>query len=370
VFPVALAVATSSIAAGAQELSVDLIFGGQQLAPEGLPEMTWTPDGRKMTFVVPRDGQTTDLVALNLDTGQQERVVDGSTLIPPGELNPVPIEGYQWSPDGRSLLIYTRSERVWRDNTRGVYFVYSLRDATLRPISTGFGYQMFAKFSPGGDRVGFVRDHNLFVTNLVDGTETQLTHDGSEEIINGTFDWVYEEELGLQDGWRWSPDGRSIAFWRLDQTPIKDFHLIDDLGLYSRPIPIPYPKAGEPNSFAHIGVVEVASGETRWMDFGENPDQYLARMEWARSSDELIVQRLNRHQNRLDVMLADRTTGSSRVLFTESSDTWVDVDDDLRWVDDERFLWTSDRDGYDHVYLYDRDGGLVRQLTSGEFDVE
>ncbi len=365
-----VAVAASSVAAGAQELSVDMIFGSQQLAPEALPEMTWTPDGQKMTFVASVAGTTTDLVALNLETGQQQRIIDGSALIPPGELNPVPIEGYQWSPDGRSLLIYTRSERVWRDNTRGVYFVYSLDDGTLRPISTGFGYQMFAKFSPAGDQVGFVRDRNVFVTDLVSGMETQLTHDGGEEIINGTFDWVYEEELGLQDGWRWSPDGRSIAFWRLDQTPIKDFYLIDDLGLYSRPIPIPYPKAGEPNSFAHIGVVDVTSGETRWMDFGENPDQYLARMEWARTSDELIVQRLNRLQNRLDVMLADRATGASRVLFSESSDTWVDVDDDLRWVDDERFLWTSDRDGYDHLYLYDRQGRLVRQLTSGEFDVE
>ncbi len=349
---------------------METIFGGLDLTPAALPEMSWSPDGTRLTFLTSRDGETTDLVALDLRDGTQQLVVDGTTLVVPGERLPVAIEGYQWSPDERSLLIYTRSQRVWRDNTKGVYFVYSLDEGTLRPVSTGFGYQMFAKFSPDGSRVGFVRGGNLFVTNLRTGVETQLTTDGGGEIVNGTFDWVYEEELGLQDGWRWSPDGRHIAFWRLDQTPIKDFHMIDESGLYSEPIPIPYPKAGEPNSFAYLGVIELSSGDTRWMDMGDNPDQYLARMDWARTSTELLVQRLNRHQNRLEVLLVDVSTGVARTLFAETSDTWVDVDDDLRWVDDERFLWTSDRDGFEHLYLYGRDGSLIRQLTSGAFDVE
>lgn len=365
---VALALGRSTSAG--QELTVTSIFGGTDLQPLELPEMHWTPDGRRLTFVAGTPAGTTDLLALDLTTGAQERLIEGATLVPPGERQPVPIEGYEWSPDGRSVLIYTRSQRVWRDNTKGIYFVYSLGDQTLQPLSTTFGWQMFAKYSPDGRRVGFVRDNDLFVVDLQTGAETQLTYDGSDLVINGTFDWVYEEELDLQDGWRWSPDSRHVAFWRLDQTPIKTFYLIDDLELYSRPVPIPYPKAGEPNSLAAIGVVDVETGETRWMDTGDNPDTYLARMDWARSPDELLIQRMNRKQNRIDLLLTDASTGVSRLLFSETSDTWVDVDNHLRWVDRDRFIWTSDRDGHDHVYLYGRDGGLLAQVTGGDFDVD
>ena len=295
-------------------------------------------------------------------------MIRGSELIAPGELDPLPIEGYQWRPDGRGLLLYSRSVRVWRANTKGVYYLLDLDTGDLRPLSTAFGYQQFAKYSPDGSMVGFVRDNDLFVVDVATMRERRLTTDGSDLIVNGTFDWVYEEELGLRDGWRWSPDSRRIAFWRLDQTPIKDFFMIDDLQLYSEPVPIPYPKAGEPNSFVQVGVIDLSDGGVTWMDLGDNPDVYIARMDWANSPSELLVQRLNRHQNRLDVMVAEATSGASRVLFTESSETWVDVDDDLTWVDDDHFLWTSDRDGFEHVYLYDREG-QARAVTSGDWDV-
>jgi dipeptidyl-peptidase-4 len=352
-------------------LSVEAVFGSDELSPEGLPQTRWTPDGRRFTFLAANPEGGTDLAAYDVESGVAQRLVDGSRLVPGGERLPIEIEGYDWFPDGDRLLIYTRSERVWRQNTKGVYFVYSFADGSLQPISTGFGYQMFAKVSPDGTRVGFVRDNDLFVTELASGEERRLTSDGTDLIINGTFDWVHEEELGLRDGWRWSPDGRKIAFWQLDQTPIKAFHMIDDLQLYSQPIPIPYPKAGDPNSFARIGVLELESGETTWVDTGDNPDVYLARMEWAESSDEIVVQRMNRHQNRIDVLLADAGTGESTVLFSEESDTWVDVDLDLTWVQEgSRFLWTSERDGFEHLYLYNRDGSLERQLTRGSWDVQ
>lgn len=350
-------------------LTVQRIFGSRDLSPEGMPSVEWTPDGQAYTWLESRaDSPVPNLVREDARTGRRTVVIDGSGLVPPGQVRPLEMEGYQWGPRGRRMLLYTRTQRVWRANTKGVYYVYDLESGDLAPLSIEFGWQQFAKFSPDGRKVGFVRENDLFVVDLGTMEERRLTSSGSEMIINGTFDWVYEEELGLQDGWRWSPDSRRIAYWQLDQKPIGTFFMIDDLQLYSEPIPLPYPKAGDPNSVARIGVLDVDGGETTWIDTGDNPDVYLARMEWAATPDELVVQRMNRHQNRIDVLMADATTGDSRVLFTERSDTWVDVDDDLTWVEGgDRFVWTSDRDGWDHIYLYARDGSLVRRITSGEW---
>lgn len=364
----------SSRDAGAQELTVERILTDGELYATTLPELSWTPAGDRFTFVSPGSDQgTTDLLAHDVETGEFSRLVNGADLVPAGEEEPIPIEGYQFSPDGDRLLIATRTEYVWRDRTQGYYYVYDLATGELEPLSdVEGGYQQFAKFSPDGSRVGFVRRNDLFVKDLGTGEERRLTRDGEpDRIFNGTFDWVYEEELDLQDGWRWSPDGRRIAFWQLDDEPVET--MVYDLEyqeLYPDPVSVPYPKAGEENPRARIGVVELESGEVRWMDTGEAADGYLARMEWADRPDELVVQRLNRLQNRLDVLLADAETGESRVILTETSDTWVDVDRHFRWLDGgSRFLWSSERDGYLHLYLYERSGEVVRQLTDGEWVV-
>ncbi|HEX6042489.1 S9 family peptidase, partial [Longimicrobium sp.] len=264
------------------------------------------------------------------------------------------------------------TQRVWRENTRGQYYVYDRDRRTLTPLSTRPGWQMFAKFSPDGSRVGFVRDNDLYVTDLATGQETRLTHDGSETVINGTFDWVYEEELDLRDGWRWSPDGTRIAFWRLDQSAVRTFYLIQETdSLYSQPLPIRYPKPGTPLSVARIGVVSASGGETTWMDTGTDPEALLVKMEWAASPAELVIQRMNRIQNRVDVLMADAGTGRSRALFTETAPEWLDVSDNvLAWVNGGRqFIWSSDRDGWQHLYLYNRDGSVARQLTRGAWEV-
>jgi dipeptidyl-peptidase-4 len=233
---------------------------------------------------------------------------------------------------------------------------------------------MFAKFSPDGGRVAYVRENNLYVEDIVSGIITPLTTDGSRTLINGTFDWVYEEELMnyYADGWRWSPDGRSIAYWQLNADQVKDFHLVNNTdSLYSKVVPVQYPKAGEPNSAARIGIVSASGGPTRWLEIEGDPrNHYIARMDWAAGSDEVMLQRLNRLQNTNEVMLGNARTGTVRTILTERDSTWVEVVDDVTWLDDGKsFTWVSERGGWNQVYLVSRDGKSIRPVTRGNFDV-
>jgi dipeptidyl-peptidase 4 len=361
--------APAAPAAAQRQLTVERIFSGE-FRLQGLPEAHWMRDGQRYSFVDYTDAGS-NLVTEDARTGTRTVLVDGSRLIPSGQSKPIEIEGYEWSADERKLLIFTNSQPVWRQNTKGQFYVYDVATRQLTAASRRPGWQQFAKLSPDGTRVGFVRDNDLWVADPATGAETRLTTDGSETIINGTFDWVYEEELDLRDGWRWSPDGQRIAFWRIDDTPVRQFHWVRDTGdAYGEVVSLRYPKAGSANPTAKIGVVAAAGGPIRWVDTGHDAESYLARMEWAESPNELIIQRLNRHQNQLDVLLADARTGASRTLFSETDRAWVDVDDHLTFVGGGRqLLWSSDRDGYNHLYLYNRDGSVARQLTKGPWDV-
>ena len=349
------------------QLTLERIFASSDFRLESYPSVQWMRDGQRFTYVND-DG---DLVVVQAASGDARVLLPADALRPAGAAEPIEIEDYQWSQDEQKLLVYTNTQRVWRSNTKGQYYVWDVAARTLTPVSSRPGWQQFAKFSPDGTRVGFVRDNDLYVTELASGAETRLTRDGSEAIINGTFDWVYEEELGLQDGWRWSPDGRRIAFWRIDQSAVRTFFMVQETdSLYPNAVSFRYPKAGTPNPSARVGVVDLGSGATTWMDTGTGPDIYLARMEWAGSADAVMVQRLNRHQNRMEVLLHDPATGGGRTLFTETDSAWVDIHDDFAWLDQGRqFLYASERDGYNHLYLYGRDGRLLRQLTRGPWDV-
>jgi dipeptidyl-peptidase 4 len=358
-------------AAQQQQLTPERMFGAE-FRLQGLPEAHWMNDGQRYSFVQYVADGVTDLVAADARSGQSTVLVEGRSLVPQGRTAPIEIEGYEWSADERKLLIYTESQPVWRQNTKGKYYVLDLASKRLTPVSTAEGWQQFAKFSPDASKVGFVRDNDLWVADLATGRETRLTSDGSETIINGTFDWVYEEELGVQDGWRWSPDGARIAFWRIDQGAVRAFTWIADTdSAYSRPVTLRYPKAGDANPTAKVGVYDLASGRTTWVDTGDDQSVYLARVEWwGDSPTELMVQRLNRHQNRLDVMMADARTGEARVVFTDTDPAWVEVDDDLTFIGGGRqFLWSSEKDGWNHLYLVNRDGSVARQLTRGSWDV-
>src|SRR6185436_8523559 len=380
----------SAVNAFGQQTASDLLTVETFLTyqTERLGAIRWQADGSGYLVLEPSAGKTApDLVRYDAASGVRSVLLPAEKLVPPGASSPLVIEEFDLSNNGQSVLIFTNSKRVWRSNTRGDYWVINFKTGKLlklggeaKPSSL-----MFAKFSPDDTRVGYVRENNIYVQNLSDGRITQLTTDGTTHLVNGTFDWVYEEELFCRDGWRWSPDGAHIAYWQLNSEGVKEFQLINDTaGLYPVITSFPYPKAGEMNSAARVGVISSGGGPTRWFEIEGDPrNNYLPRMEWAASSNEVVIQQLNRLQNVNVVMLGDIRTGKVRTVLTEKDDTWVDVAwgeldwdkrglarGDVEWIDGgKRFLWTSERDGWRHIYSVSRDGKDVRNITNGKFDV-
>jgi dipeptidyl-peptidase-4 len=334
----------------------------------------WVSDGTAYTTVEDAlDGNGSDIVRYDAATGERRVLVAASQLLPSGTKVPLSIDDYDWSADGRRLLIFNNTRRVWRQNTRGDYWVFDIAAGTLAKLggNASEASLMFAKFSPDGAHVAYVRANNIYLESLATGEIAQLTNDGSETTINGTSDWVYEEELGVRDGFRWSPDGAHIAYWQFDTTGVGIFTLINNTDtLYPEITRIPYPKVGTTNSAVRIGVVEVASRQTRWMQTPGDPrNSYLARLEW-RDARTLAMQQLNRLQNQNDLLIADIESGSVRSVFRDTSPTWVEVMDEIPWIDDGKaFLWLSERGGWQHVYRVARQGGEPRLVTRFDADV-
>lgn len=318
-----------------------------------------------------------DIVRHEVD-GSSSIFVGANELIPPGQTIPLEIEAYQWSDDLNLLLIYTNSQRVWRDNTRGDYWLLDRTSRQLRQLGGDAppATMMFAKLSPAGNLVAYVRNGNIFVENLFDHTIRQLTRSESENVINGTTDWVYEEELGLRDAFQWSPDGKSIAYWQLDTTGVEKFPLVNNTdSLYPTVTWFAYPKVGQRNPSCRVGIIDCETAETRWIGIpGKSDEHYLPRMTFLPTSepgsdgDRLLIQQLNRLQNTNKLFLADATRVS--LVLTETDDAWVDLHDELYWLNDgTHFTWISDRDGWRHAYIASVATGESRLVTPGEFDV-
>ncbi|MEP6707209.1 MAG: S9 family peptidase [Pyrinomonadaceae bacterium] len=367
-------------------LTLDAVF---TYRPKSLNAVQWQANGSGYLTLEPSASkrEAPDIVRYDAVTGERTILISAENLVPPGGAAALVVEDFEVSPDGQKLLLFTNTARVWRSNTRGDYWVVDLKTWKLHKLGGDAkpSTLMFAKFSPDGTRAGYVRENNIYVEGLAAGGITQLTRDGSRYLVNGTFDWVYEEELFCRDGWRWSPDGKQIAYWQLNSEGVKEMLLINNTaGLYPVITSFPYPKAGEMNSAARAGVISVTGGSTRWFNVPGDPrDNYLARMEWADSSDEVIIQQLNRLQNTNSVMMGDARNGNVRPIMTEKDDAWVDVawgdiDWDKRglargeveWLDKgKRFLWASERDGWRHIYSISRDGKDAKCITPGNFDV-
>lgn len=358
-------------------LTLDRIFASSEFNTRRLPPIYWVPEFSGYLTLEPSPSlkDARDIVLYTLPQMKKQVLIEAPALIPLGEKKPLSIEEFTFSRDRTKLLIYTNSRRVWRRHTRGDYWVLDLSSGLLQKIGAHAqpSSLMFAKFSPRGDQVAYVYKNNIWLEDLKTHQARQLTTDGSETIINGTSDWVYEEEFGLRDGFRWSPDGRHIAFWQFNTQDVPRFTLINYTdSLYPRLIQFPYPKVGQTNSACRLGVVKVAEGEVTWLKAPGDPrNNYIPRLKWAENSREIIFQQLNRAQNTLRVMKASLQTGEVKVIHTEIDETWVEVVDEFFWLKKGRyFTWISEKDGWRHVYLVSREGkGEPKLLTVGNYDV-
>ena len=340
------------------------------LAPA--PDVEWLDNGAAYTVVEKSSDPAGahDLVQYTTASGVRHVLVSARDLIPDGAAKPLTLDGYSLSNDRTKLLIFTNTKPVWRRHTRGDYWLYTFASKSLVKLG-GPGdpsTMQFAKFSPDASSIAFVRANNLYLQNLSTLAVTPLTHDGSPTLINGTSDWVYEEELSLRDGFRWSPDGRRIAYWRFDSSSVGQYPLINYTdSLYPTIRFIPYPKAGTTNSAVSIRVVDVASGQITSIQIPGDPrNNYIARMEWAGNSNQLVIEQLNRPQNTARLFLAEASTGAAKLFFEDTDEAWVDVNE-IRPLGNS-FLWLSERDGWRHAYLVPRDGSNPVLLTLGDFD--
>lgn len=360
-------------------LTVERIFGEKsEFKTQKWGPAYWLKDGTGYTTLEKSaafdDDEVRDLVCYDPATGVREVMIAAANLIPPGQTKPLIIENYAISRDGTRMLVFVNAVRVWREKTRGDYWLLERATGALTQLGGDAdpAMMMFATFSPDDQNVAYVYRNNLFVQSLHSGEITQLTQDGNEHVINGTADWVNEEEFHLRHGFRWSPDSRMIAYWQFDTVGVKEFPLVNYIDTtYPKMQHIAYPKVGEMNSACRLGVVNASGGETKWIRSHSDPrNHYIPRMEWASDSRHVFFQQLNRLQNINQVMAADPQTGLAEVIFTDSDDAWVDVMNEWIWIDGgSRFLWLSDRDGWRHLYAVSVHDLSVKRLTPGEFDV-
>lgn len=349
-----------------KELTLDVLFKSRQLRTKGVYGMFPLNDGQHY-LRLEKDTLNIYSYKTGLKTGHllaaAQLVTDtGDTLS---------LDGFALSPDEKKVMIPAETEDIYRHSTKSEFFVYDLTVRKLHRLSEG-GKQRLAEFSPDGSKVAFVRDNNLFVKHLSDGKEFQITKDGlHNHIINGTTDWVYEEEFSFTKGFFWSPDGNKIAYYRFDESAVKEFSMTMYGNLYPEEYRYKYPKAGEDNSLVDICVYDLGLGMATKMETGPETDQYIPRIQWAANSGLLAVQRMNRLQNQLEILLYEPATGNGRVVYTENNPYYIEVTDDLMFLPGGRqFLLTSQKDGYNHIYLNTTDGKPSVQLTRGEWEVE
>ncbi len=337
----------------------------------------WMADGNAYTRV--KDG---GIIKVDPRTEAETVWIKKEQLMPAGAAKALSLQSYSFSNDNSKVLLFTNTAKVWRFNTRGDYWVLDIATNKLTQLGKARPEKslMFAKFSPDGKKVAYVSEHNLYAEDISSGMITQLTSDGTRKLINGTFDWVYEEEFGCRDGFRWSPDGARIAFWQVDATKIRDYFMLNTTDSnYSKVIPVEYPKVGEAPSPVRIGVINLGSVSIKWMNIQGDPQQhYLPRMEWT-GANELIVQQLDRKQQESKLIYCNATDGSAKPFWQDHDNAWVDLNSadifgepgGFDWINKgQDLLWISEKDGWRHIYKISRDGRTENLLTKGNYDID
>jgi dipeptidyl-peptidase 4 len=353
-----------------------LVFSCLLLACSSFAQsIQWTKDGNAY-WLAEKEGVS----KIDFATKHKTILVTAEQLTPTGATKPLPVKEFKPSDNDKKILIFTNSQRVWRYETRGDYWVFDLATGKLRQLGTTLpeASLMFAKISPDGTLAAYVSKHNLYLEDLASGKITQLTKDGTDKMINGTFDWAYEEEFDCRDGFRWSPDSKSIAYWQIDARDVKYFLMMNNTdSTYSFTIPVEYPKVGESPSVCRVGVLNLKNKKTRWMNVpGDQRQHYIPRMAWAANSTDIILQQLDRKQQESKVFTCNAATGAATMINSEKDEAWIDVEEvwsnagGLDWFNKEaEFLWASEKDGWRHFYRVSRNGQHEINITPGNYDV-
>ncbi|MEJ5091645.1 prolyl oligopeptidase family serine peptidase [Sphingobacterium faecium] len=343
-----------------------------------LAQRLWTEDGGHYY-----EFSDNGIEIVNPINAQRTIFLPSAALVPKGQSAALKISDFSISPDKEHILLYTNSKRVWREETRGDYWVYQKKTNQLTQLGKTFppSQLMFAKFNPQGTKVAYVNksNHNIYIEDLATGTIKQITKDGTDRIINGTFDWVYEEEFGCKDGFRWSPDGNAIAYWKLDASTIRNFLMINNTdSIYSYTIPIEYPKVGQAPSACSIWTYQLTTDATTPVHVpGDAIQHYIPRMEWSLDSKQIILQQLNRKQNESKIYLVDVANNTHKNIYTETSDSWIDIKS--RWNNNDpsgwdwiqngkAFIWVSEKDGWRKIYQIDLMGN-EKLITKADYDI-
>ncbi|MCB0835835.1 MAG: S9 family peptidase [Bacteroidetes bacterium] len=348
-----------------ERISLENIWLYYRYYPTYVSEFKWMNDDQYYT-ILEEDR------AISRFSIENEQKVDEILNLSELNLGGNTVESYEFSADENAILLKTGVEAIYRHSTRETCFIVDLKSKKITPVNQGKKISN-PTFSPNGSKLGYVFENNLYYQDANTGKVTQITFDGKPNaIINGATDWVYEEEFAFEKAFAWSPDGKQIAFYRFDESEVREFSMEVYGSLYPGQYRFKYPKAGEKNAVVSIHVFDLTSNKTVMADLGPEKDQYIARIKWTQSSDELAAMRLNRLQNQVDVLLINANTGKSNVILTEKSETYIKEATDDKWFflkESEDFLWTSEMNGYNHIYRYGRDGELKKAITEGNYEV-
>ncbi len=356
-----------------ENLREALFTSGQLSGDPGPRSINWIDEGKRFSFIETIQNNQQVIKTFDPKNGGEKTVFDASNMVFPGTEEAFTYRSFQWTKDAKYILFQTKFRPIWRNSGNADYYYYSVADKTLKLVAEN---AFTAEVSPDGAKVGYGHDGNLFVYDFDTRKDTQLTFDAKGQIYNGRFGWAYEEEFGLVQAWKWSPDSRFIAYWQSDESEVPIYRISDYSDQHPHYEEVPYPKVGDPNPSVKVGVVDLQDNSQQWMDVKVDGG-YIPRIYWTAKSGTLAIVHLNRAQNHLKLFFNDAITGKGKLIMEEQSDAWIDVFDFFAGIMDlfffpedvQEFFWISDRDGWSHLYRYDYEGNMINQVTKGEWEV-